>query len=405
MSDLGNTEIGVFSDQTTTGTIIGGTTQSARNIVSGNDGSAISIGGYSTAQGNYVGLNAAGSAAIPSATASATTPMINLNGTANIFGGTTVSARNYVAGGASFGIMIAGGTPFGGSSAIDNVVQGNCVGTNANCQRESGFGNAGIGIVAAMDAFNTLIGGTGTGEGNVVTGNGSGAAALGFSTFYPLNTSILGNSIYDNGGGVASNIGIDNLQTNDFVTFVNQNVTPNDANDIDYAGTNTGPNHYLNFPVLNSVTSTNGTATITYDLDINDAEVGATGYRVEFFANDSADASGHGEGQTYLGSDTVSGDVTGKQVTITLPVNVSGTKYISAVTTMTDNSTDGFGHSSEFAADVEANLEPVVVPIIPSILASTGGTIRLILLSALILLAMGVSGLYIRNRSKSFLQK
>lgn len=175
---------------------------------------------------------------------------------------------------------------------------------------------------------------------------------MGFSTYYPTNNSILGNSIFNNSGYVVSGIGIDNLQTNNFSTFINGGVTANDDGDVDYSGTNTGPNHYLNFPEPTAVSSTNGTATITYDLDINDSESGATGYRVEFFANDTADASGHGQGQTYLGSDTVSGDVTDRQATITLPAGVSGTKQISAVTIMTDSSPNGFGHSSEFSANL-----------------------------------------------------
>lgn len=167
-----------------------------------------------------------------------------------------------------------------------------------------------------------------------------------------LNNSILGNSIHDNTGGSISSLGIDLLgNTNDFATFSDAGVTANDAGDADVTS-----NVLMNFPVIQSVTSTNGTATITYSLDINDAEPGATGYRVEFFANDSDDPSGHGQGQTYLGSDTVAGDVTGQQVTITLPNGVDGSKYITATTTMTDASDDGFGHTSEFAENVQATL-------------------------------------------------
>jgi hypothetical protein len=156
----------------------------------------------------------------------------------------------------------------------------------------------------------------------------------------------------------------------------------------------------MNFPVISSVTSTNGQATITYDLDINDAEAGATGYRVEFFANDSADPTGYGQGQTYLGYDTVAGDVSGKQVTITLPAGVDGSKYITATTTMIDNSTDGFGHSSEFSADVQATLVPVVptpspTPTPANILATTGRNMRWILPLAIALITIGGFALFV----------
>jgi LPXTG-motif cell wall-anchored protein len=100
-----------------------------------------------------------------------------------------------------------------------------------------------------------------------------------------------------------------------------------------------------------------------------------------------------------LGSDTVSGDVTGQQVTLTLPANVSGTKYISAVTTMTDNSTNGFGHSSEFAADVEANL---VAASNNSILAITGKNIRWLALLIAVLTLVGATGLYLSRRKQLF---
>ncbi len=75
-----------------------------------------------------------------------------------------------------------------------------------------------------------------------------------------------------------------------------------------------------------------------------------------------------------MGYENVAGDVTGQSVTLTLPAGVEGNKFISATTTMTDNSTDGFGHTSEFGALVEGNLVPAgsVTPAPEAQLASTG---------------------------------
>ncbi len=339
---------------------IGGTVQGTRNIISGN-GYGISTAGNDpvsnlTVKGNYIGLNAAGTACIGQGFAG----VLLDNTTGFVIGGNTSADRNVIScqneDGAGYGIAFAAN-----STSQGNTIQGNYIGTNTNGQIQEGFGNVGDGIVLAA-SVNNLIGGTGTGEGNVIAGNGGAGVRVDGNVVDPdnpdlgqsLNNSILGNSIFGNGG-----LGVDLMINN------TPGVTPNDVGDPDY-----GPNHLMNFPVIQSVTSTNGTATITYDLDINDAEPGATGYRVEFFANDSADASGYGEGQTYLGSDTVAGDVTGQQVTITLPNGVDGSKYITATTTMTtgvsvqsndvqvQDTPSGFGHTSEFAADVQATLIP-----------------------------------------------
>jgi len=93
----------------------------------------------------------------------------------------------------------------------------------------------------------------------------------------------------------------------------------------------------------------------------------------------------------------VAGDVTGRSATITLPAGVSGTKQISAVTTMTDVSTDGFGHSSEFAADVQGNLIAAVVPGNP-LLAATGISLYTLLIFAVALFTTGNVGYYISKR-------
>lgn len=405
---VGNDGAGItINAGTGTGNTIGNTTSGSRNVVIDNAQNGIAVNNSVTVQGNYVGIKADGSGALGNGTSSPNFGNFAVSdGSGSVVGGNTPAARNYIAGAQGAGITVSGNTPLGGSSTSDVTIQGNCVGTNLNCEVESGYGNGGVGISAFADVDNVVIGGTASGEGNVVAGNGAGIVNIGFTTYTPTNVSILGNSIHDNSGYPLTDIGIDNVQTNNFVDFINIGVTLNDANDIDYNGTNIGTNHYLNFPEISSVTSTNGTATITYDLDINDSETGATGYRVEFFANDTADANGYGQGQTYLGSDTISGDVTGRQATITLPAGVDGSKQITAVTIMADASTDGFGHSSEFAADVEATLVPVVAPSpTSSVLASTGRNIKWIGLVAAILLASGGVGLYVAQRKRNFLQK
>ncbi len=392
-----NDQNGLFYLATGTGNVLGGLAEGSRNILSGNSnfGVICSSGANLSIQGNYVGLSADGATTIPNVGAG-NSANIALTGCSNmIIGGSATGARNVISGSLGAGIlMIAGG---------NNTVQGNYIGTKTSGEVQSGFGNSTAGIIIASASTNNLIGGVNSGEGNIIAGNGAGVAVGDIGgIFLAQNNSILGNSIHDNSSGPLSSLGIDLLgNTNDFVTWSSIGVTPNDAGDPDVTS-----NVLMNFPVIQSVTSTNGQATITYDLDINDAEPGATGYRVEFFANDSADPSGHGQGQTYLGSDTVAGDVNGRSATLTLPAGVDGSKYVSATTTMTDASDDGFGHTSEFAADVQATLVPVSPTPTPSpaanVLATTGlnQNRSKLILAAIALVLLGGTGLYVARRQK-----
>lgn len=381
---------------TSNGVTIGGTGTGEGNIISGNasnpnKGDGIRVNGNNAIiRGNYIGVGANGECI-----GNGDGQGIGIVGNNNIIGGNTAASRNVIschttALGNAIDIVGIGSTSTG------NVVQGNYIGTNILGGVEVGYGNASVGITLLGAAQNNLIGGAGLGEGNVIAGNGLGIGNMSYQASLAINNSILGNKIYSNTGGVLSALGIDNVQTDDFVSFVNAGVTLNDVDDIDFGGTNTGSNHYLNFPVINSITSTDGQVTINYDLDINDAEAGATGYRVEFFANDAADPSGYGEGQTFLGFENVAGDVTGQSVTFTLPAGVEGNKFISATTTMTDASNDGFGHTSEFGALVEGNLVPAsgVTPTTDT-LASTGHSSYLLLLISLLVVTTGGMGLWL----------
>lgn len=258
----------------------------------------------------------------------------------------------------------------GGSWPFGNLtIQGNYIGTDKDGQVNPSFDNigAGVGITTAVE--NTLIGGIQSGEGNIIAGNNGPGVMVeevyipdaGPLTISPENISILGNSIHSNsvgdveGGLGQSGLGIDLFRVVLDGTFTPESVeqtgpTPNDNGDTD-----TGPNNYINFPVLNSVSVAGGEASINFNLDAADSPTDQ--YRVEFFANDSADPSGYGEGQTFLGSTTVSNG-NNQVATLTLPsgTNLTG-KSISATTTAIDNTTDsGFGGTSEFSAVVSASV-------------------------------------------------
>src|SRR5581483_125225 len=72
-------------------------------------------------------------------------------------------------------------------------------------------------------------------------------------------------------------------------------------------GPNTGPNALQNYPVLSSAETGASGTTIQGTLN-SDAN---TPFRIEFFANPTADPSGYGQGQTYLGFAMVATDDSG----------------------------------------------------------------------------------------------
>ena len=130
-----------------------------------------------------------------------------------------------------------------------------------------------------MDGNGTTIGGTGAGEANTIAYN----ASIGVLVLGGTGHAIVGNSIFSNGA-----LGID---VGPF------GVTANDAGDGD-----TGANNLQNFPVLTAVTGgVQGTLNSTPN----------TPFRVHYFSNAVCDASGNGEGQTYLGETTFSTDANG----------------------------------------------------------------------------------------------
>jgi len=86
--------------------MIGGTTPAARNVVSGNVGTGIQVGGlFTTVQGNYLGTNAAGTAAVPKSGPGVT--VYQADGAT--IGGTAPGAGNLISGASNnggFGVQI-----------------------------------------------------------------------------------------------------------------------------------------------------------------------------------------------------------------------------------------------------------------------------------------------------------
>lgn len=272
---LGNVSGGIRIASGNKNNTIGGTAAGARNVISGNTGAGISMSETGTTnnliQGNYIGLNPAGTGAL----ANQRGIFIEHDASGNTIGGTTVAARNVISTNDTANIEIFG------SGATANLVQGNYIGTQAD--GVSPLANPGRGVYIVSSAANNTIGGTAAGAGNVIAFHND--SGIGIDTNAGNGNAILGNSIFSN-----SNLGID-LSLN--------GVTANDACDVD-----SGPNNLQNFPVITSITTGATDTTISGTLN----STASTQFRIEFFASASCDASGNGQGQTFLGSTNVTTD-------------------------------------------------------------------------------------------------
>jgi len=155
---LGN-DVGVFLNDVPDNTV-GGTTPGAGNVVSGNrEGITLwEVGATGNRiQGNFVGTNAVGDAALPNDEG------VVVYSAGNTVGGTEAGAGNLVSG------NLNNGVDFFGENATGNTVQGNWIGTDVTGTVALGNGESGISIQGG--ATDNLIGGTEEGARNLLSGN------------------------------------------------------------------------------------------------------------------------------------------------------------------------------------------------------------------------------------------
>lgn len=214
----GNTGVVVHGPNNT----IGGTSAGARNVISGNGSQGISIDSNGNlVQGNFIGTNSAGSAALGN---SANGVLIN-SGTNNTIGGTSVGARNIISGNSYSGVFIVSG---------NNLVQGNFIGTDVNGTADLGnsldgvfdFGvNQTIGgydpgarnLISGNNGSGVRIQGTGSGvQGNYIGTDVSGTAALGNNQYGVLiegraSNNAIGGTAVGAGGNVISGNKLDGV--------------------------------------------------------------------------------------------------------------------------------------------------------------------------------------------------
>ena len=240
--------------------MIGGGSAGQRNVISGNEGYQIQIstgGGSNFVYGNYLGLNAAGNAAVypPNGTTSGATVEIDGGAYNNSVGGSgsdaSAATRNYIisygygvniSGGGTtgnqvsddyLGVDTAGADGYGGGGvAIQNGASGNVIGVN-----ENGSGSALEANLFADGVSNGVnqiyIDGAGTDD-NVVAGNTIGLDTSGNATNFGEP------GILIDGGASDNTIG---TNADGFGDALERNVISGNYNGIEINGQN-APNGY-----------------------------------------------------------------------------------------------------------------------------------------------------------------
>ncbi|HKZ26935.1 MAG TPA: hypothetical protein VJ086_03470, partial [Rubrobacteraceae bacterium] len=315
--DLGNAMNGVRI-LSATDTTVGGTTEEARNVLSGNTQSGVFISAGSnaasnTVQGNFIGTDATGISDLGNGGSG-----VRVEAAGNFIGGTASGARNVISGNVGAGIL------FNGSNTVNNLVEGNLIGTNA-----TGTGNlANLHGVRIAGAIDNTVGGTLDAAANTISGNTNQGVFVSSCTCATGNL-ILRNSIFDNGDADPTNgeeLGIE-------LGLLEDGPTPNDPKDPD-----TGINKLQNFPVITSATTTQIKGRLNSRPRKN--------FTIQFFSNSAADPSGFGEGETFLGQKTVRTDRRGK-VSFTFSSSLSAGQFVTAT------ATDSVGNTSEFSKALE----------------------------------------------------
>jgi parallel beta-helix repeat protein len=347
--------------------VIGGTTPADRNVISGNrygvwfNGSTT---GNSVVQGNLIGTDPTG-----------TLPRGNqfggvyvFNGTNITVGGPTAAARNIIS-----SATAAGGTGVTVQGGANNLIQGNCIGTDITGGYDLGNNSDGVFVTGSIgtrvssneivnnrangvniasstgtilennligtDATasrplgNALAGVTISGSTNRVGGLGAsqpntiffnGGAGVEVTATTAVQNEISGNAIYDNGG-----LGID---------LNSPGINTNDVLDAD-----TGANGLQNYPVLSSAAVTFSALTAQGSLN----SMAGANYRLEFFATPSWDPTNIPEGKVFLGYTNVTTDGNGNATFTAAIATTPSTNYV-----ITATATDASGNTSEFSAGV-----------------------------------------------------
>ena len=311
--------------------LIGGDTPGAGNVISANGNygiylsesyhSAVPPGREVVIQGNFIGTDVTGTMALGNGTNDTTRRYrsgisIRIPRQRVIVGGITPGARNLISANGGDGILIGSIVPDG------HVVEGNLIGTDITGAKPLGNGFAGVYVW--LEGNDNTIGGTDPRAGNTIAFNGTEGVFIESGE----RNAILSNAIFSNG-----TLGID---LGPGWELDPDGATPNDAGDGDE-----GTNGLQNFPSLTAARIEGGTR-VEGVLD----SLPGRSYRLEFFSSQALDASGHGEGEIFLGSADIATDGSGQAAfSVTLPTVVPFGHFITATATDPDGNTSEFSQA------------------------------------------------------------
>ncbi len=321
--------------------LLGGTTPSVRNVISGNTEDGVEVyneSTFATVQGNYIGVDISGIKALPNSRYGVNHTQIDgaLNAIGTLIGGESPGAGNVISNSFFFGIA-AGGATQTPISSFSATILGNLIGTDATGSNAMANGEGGIQLVEG--ASNYIIGGTDTPARNIIANNNGPGILIDPAVSNPYqipvgSNSVIGNAIYSNTGpGVWLHSGVNNTVSENSIYSngglgIDLDALGHLVNSSCQSATN-GANNLQNAPVLTGTvgggTLVSATAT---DPSGNTSEfsncvpMASTGnllnlvgtfnglantkYTIEFFQNTACDPTGYGQGKTFLNRISVS---------------------------------------------------------------------------------------------------
>ena len=192
MKPLGNEVSGVVIMDAASNNVIGGSTAAARNLLSGNGQYGVQLQDPGTSgnrvQGNYIGTNANGTAAVPNAKDGV---VIGNGASDNLIGGESPGERNLISGNGEIGVNLSRSEDYAGDGATANRVLGNYIGTDVTGAKALGNGQFGVHI--GFGVYDNVVGGEKPGVRNIISGNGS--AGILIKSLGTTGNSVLGNTI------------------------------------------------------------------------------------------------------------------------------------------------------------------------------------------------------------------
>ena len=260
--------------------------------------------------GNFIGTDVSGTTDLGNGSRGV---VIFSDGTSgNIVGGSRPAGRNLISGNQGDGIGIV-------SSAANNAIWGNLIGTKAN--GTGALTNFGDGVHIGGGASDNIVEGSLSSMSNTIAFNGGDGVRVDHEA--STGNTILRNSIFENA------LGIDLVGGSE----IGFGTTANDEDDFDE-----GPNNLQNKPVLTSAATGGGSTTIEGKLNSTPGET----FKVQLYSNPP---TGGAEGKKYIGQKSVSTNANGN----TGIFSFSPAQKVPEGHSITATATDPDGNTSEFS--------------------------------------------------------